>query len=262
LTGIPAPTAAFLLLSSSRSKAWADVAVLIVCLVLVEFLGAAFLSLALDVPIVPQPGVTDSAEWELTRVMLAPTLSIRAVGSILIIAAILACRQQSIRSVGLRSTGLLPNIALGVAAMMVAYVLIALTIPVLSLIWPSTRDQMVENAELILKMVPRLDLLGFGGLAVAIGVYEEIVFRGFLMTRLRRATGNWIFAVLLSTAVFTCLHALDQTATALVAVTILSLVFSGVTIWRRSIVPAIVGHALFDWSQFFFLWYQTGDSWL
>ena len=94
-----------------------------------------------------------------------------------------------------------------------------------------------------------------------IGVYEELVFRGFLMTRLRRATGSWTAAVVLSTLVFTGLHALDQLPVALVAITILSLVFSVVTILRRSIIPAIVGHALFDLSQLLILHAQAGDTW-
>ena len=116
-------------------------------------------------------------------------------------------------------------------------------------------------AERIIQMVPRLRPLGFAGVALVISIYEELLFRGFLMTRLRRGTGSWTLAVVLSTAVFTALHAFDQTASALVAVTILSLVFSGVTIWRRSIIPAIVAHALFDLSQFLLLNLQAGDSW-
>ena len=45
---------------------------------------------------------------------------------------------------------------------------------------------------------------------------------------------------MLNTAIFTALHAPDQTVAALGPITILSLVFSVVTVWRRSIVPAIV----------------------
>jgi len=54
---------------------------------------------------------------------------------------------------------------------------------------------------------------------------------------------------------------MDQVPLALVAVTLLSLVFSVLTIWRRSIVPAIWAHAMFDWSQFMLLYYSAGDAW-
>jgi len=101
----------------------------------------------------------------------------------------------------------------------------------------------------------------FVPLTAMIGIYEELVFRGFLMTRLRRGTGSWAVAVALSTVIFTSLHAFDQTHSALVVVAILSLVFSLATIWRRSIIPAIIAHALFDLSQLLLLYVQAGDSW-
>ena len=81
------------------------------------------------------------------------------------------------------------------------------------------------------------------------------------MTRLRRTTGSWTLAVLISTAVFTGLHAIEQTLPALLLITILSLVFSVVTIWRKSIIPAVVAHALFDFSQFLLMSLTAGDSW-
>jgi membrane protease YdiL (CAAX protease family) len=122
-------------------------------------------------------------------------------------------------------------------------------------------NQMQENAKRLTGIVPRLSLWGFFGVAVVIGVYEELVFRGFLMTRLRRATRSWTAAVLISTAVFTALHALDQTPVALIWIAMLSLIFSVVTIWRRSIAPAIVAHILFNFTQFIGLALQSGESW-
>jgi hypothetical protein len=55
--------------------------------------------------------------------------------------------------------------------------------------------------------------------------------------------------------------ALAMMSSALVVVAILSLVFSLATIWRRSIIPAIIAHALFDLSQLLLLYVQAGDSW-
>jgi membrane protease YdiL (CAAX protease family) len=73
------------------------------------------------------------------------------------------------------------------------------------------------------------------------------------MTRLRRTTGSWTAAVGVSTVVFVGLHAFDQVATALIAVTILSVTFSLVTIWRRSLTAAIVAHTVWNLSQFVYL---------
>ena len=195
------------------------------------------------------------------RIMVPPMLMIRATGSLIVIAAILAVGRQSIRSVGLTIRGLALDLPVGVGSMVVAYCLMTAVLIALGLAWPSIMEQMQENAKRITRAVPRLHPLGFAVMAMLIGFYEELVFREFLMTRLRRVTGSWLLAVVISTRAFTGLHAMDQTWTALVAVSILSIVFSVVTIWRRSIVPAIVGHALFDLLQFLWLDLQMGDSW-
>ena len=180
----------------------------------------------------------------------------------MVIIAVLARRRGlTARSVGLAWSGAPLNIAIGLATLLVVYGLIAATMTLLWFLWPAVVGEMEENARRIMELVPNLRPVEFVPLAALIGVYEELVFRGFLMTRLRRATGGWTLAVILSTAVFTALHAFEQTQSALVIVAILSLVFSLVTIWRRSIIPAIIAHALFDLSQLLLLHLQAGDSW-
>ncbi len=264
-----------ILATTTAGAAWADMLAFFILMILLELLAGAAMSVIVGIPpgptdldvehrfetiVAPRRGTTPT-ESALNRTLLLPTLAIRAVGSLGIIALILIRRGQSVRSVGLRRRGFPINCLVGVAATLVAYGLILLSTAVLWLVWPGLLDQMTENAERIMDMVPRLHPLAFAGVAAMIGVYEELVFRGFLMVRLRRASGSWTVAVLVTTAIFTALHAVDQTQAALVSVTILSLVFSVVTIWRRSIVPAIVAHALFDLSQFIFLYVTAGEAW-
>ena len=153
------------------------------------------------------------------------------------------------------------DLPIGIVAAAVAYGLTMFTLLTLCLVWPNLPELMEENAEHIFEMVPRLHPMGFAAIAAVIGVYEELVFRGFLMTRLRRATGSWTVAVLVSTAVFTGLHSLDQVSVAVISIAVLSLVFSVVTIWRRSIIPAIVAHTLWNLSQFLYLSATAGDTW-
>ncbi len=259
--GSPKPNE-LLIEASTSGAAWLDVAGLILGMFLLELLAGVAMGIIVDIP----PGSLDAElspiESELMRTLLLPTLAIRAAGSIAIIAVILARRRQSAASVGLGRSGLAMNCLIGAGATVVAYALIIFSSIMLWLFWPNFLDQMEENAQRIQDLVPRLHPMGLAGMAAMVGLYEELVFRGFLMTRLRRATGSWVLAVLVSTAIFTALHALDQTHAALISVTILSLVFSAVTVWRRSLVPAIVAHALFDLSQLLGLYYVAGDSWV
>ena len=255
------PFSEFLLSNESRRSAWADVGWLALFVVAFEFFASGFAhlvgELVLGAPISPE----DADALQIRQAMLFPAISLRALAAIVIIALLARRRGQTAQSVGLSWSGLPLHIAIGLGALVVAYGLIAVTMQLLWFLWPDMPNEMVENARRIMELVPKLGLLEFIPLTAIIGVYEELVFRGFLMTRLRRATGGWTVAVMVSTAVFTALHAFDQTRAALVVVAILSLVFSLVTIWRRSIVPAIVAHTLFDLSQLIFLDLQAGDSW-
>lgn len=250
-----------LLPASTAGAAWVDLAAFLVLLVLFELLAGLVMGAVVGV-VGPSDGLSARAiDAQVRRSLLLPGLAIRALASIAIIAALLRYRRQSRGSVGLGRGGLGLNLLIGIGSTVVVYGLMLLSLPCLHALWPAFSELAEENVERIMKMVPRLQPLGFVALAVMIGIYEELVFRGFLMIRLRRAVGNWTVAVLISTALFTALHAFDQTGPVLIWVAILSLVFSVVVIWRRSLVPAFVGHALFDASQFLGLYFQAGDAW-
>lgn len=250
-----------LLAGSTRGAAWLDIVRVIVFVVLFDLLMGSVLGLiiGMDAESSADPGQPgfDAAH----RSLFLPILGFRAAAAIAIILVIVRVRRQSALSLGLSRKGLVRNALIGTAATAVVYGLIILVMPILVLIWPKLTELLSENAERILDAIPRLHPVGFVGVALVVGVYEELFFRGFLMTRIRRATNSWFLAVIVSTAVFSLLHMADQTAPAVVFVTILSLVFSLVTIWRRSIIPAIVGHFLFNLSQFLWLYFQAGDSW-
>lgn len=257
----PAPPDEMRLPSLRPGSAWFDIGRVIFLLIAYEFVTANALGLLVARIAGGTWFVEESIEPQWQKLMLVPMLAVRAVGTFVIIAWVLKRRGQSFRSVGVTARRWLSSIPLGIAASAAAGGLIMLTMLSLFYVWPDLAKNMNENKELIMSTVPHLTLVQFALLAIVIGVYEEFLFRGFLMTRLRRATGSWTLAVVLSTIVFTALHAFGQTAVALVSVAILSLVFSFLTIWRRSILPAIVAHAAFDACVFVSLSLQTGETW-
>jgi len=185
--------------------------------------------------------------------LLFPMLAIRATMTIGLVGVLLWRRGQPLSAIGLRKRGIAIDGIIGVALTFVIYGLILAVIGVAMFVWPTIIEQMQENASGLLEIIPSASPFVFLLMAITIGVYEEVFFRGFIMPRLRRATGSWVVAVVLSSTVFTALHAMEQTPAALMIVAILSVSFSVVTIWRRSILPAIIAHALFDFSQFLLL---------
>jgi len=264
ITGITPPALAaseFFLPRQTPRSAWSDIGWLALFLISFEFFASGLLHFAAEFVLGTPLSPSETEAAQVRQAMLLPVISLRALVAIVIIAVLARRRGLTARSVGLTWSGAPLNLAIGLATLLVVYGLIAATMTLLWFLWPAVVGEMEENARRIMELVPNLRPVEFVPLAALIGVYEELVFRGFLMTRLRRATGGWTLAVILSTAVFTALHAFEQTQSALVIVAILSLVFSLVTIWRRSIIPAIIAHALFDLSQLLLLHLQAGDSW-
>jgi len=257
----PPTTDPMLLPLTSRRSALLDVGGLILLLILFDLASGVFLGFALGVDVDSAEAATEADRTAMRRTMLVPTLILRAMGAIAAVTLILRRRRQSFRSVGLGRAGFGVDVLIGVAGVTVLYALILFLMAGVWMLRPQLPDEMRENADRILELVPRLSPIGLAALSVAVGVYEELIFRGFLMTRLRRATQSWPAAVVLSTVVFTSLHAIDQVSIALVAIAVLSLVLSAVTIWRRSLVPAIVAHFLWNLSQFLWLQYQAGSLW-
>lgn len=258
----PLPRSHEVFLTESTARAvLADVVRLVVYVMAFELLSGVLIGFALDSWSGVPADTSEPGDWEVRRALLPARLAVRAIGAVAIVLLILRYRRQRAASVGLQSTGLAMNLLIGIGAAPLVYGLGLLMVMPLQFLFPNLRGQMEDNVEHIMELVPNLHPLGFAALSILVGVYEEVVFRGFLMTRLRRATGSWPVAVLVSTAVFTALHAGDQVIPALVALTLLSLVFSVLTIWRRSIVPAIVTHSIWNYIQFLLLHYVAGDSW-
>ena len=249
----------FLLLQSTRKSAIADALLLCFLMFAFEMFIQTIIAIWVGIPPdVPEEWI-ESYMTQVERSLLMPFLTARAIAAIFFIWAILRHRQQRIITIGLGRSNLRLNVVIGIAATPMVAGVVLLTMIFLSIIIPNLIEQMEENADRIMGMVPVLHPVYAAFFSVMIAVYEELIFRGFLLSRVRRWTQSWVWAVVITTAIFTVLHAFDQTLPALVAVTILSLSFSILTIWRRSIIPAIIAHTLWDWSQFIFLYLDSGE---
>ncbi len=75
------------------------------------------------------------------------------------------------------------------------------------------------------------------GIAASAGLVEEAFFRGLLQPRI---------GIGLSTLLFALAHLSYDQPIMLVGVTLLSLLYGGLTRWRQNIWPAVVAHFLFD----------------
>jgi membrane protease YdiL (CAAX protease family) len=137
---------------------------------------------------------------------LAATLGAQAVATMTVVAALGGRRGSGVwwRDLGLRFRpvdlwGLLGGVGLQIGvALLVA--------PLLRIIDPDPpRQSIVETAEQMSGVGARLLFIGL--VVVVAPLIEEIVFRGMLLSRLRRAMGPWA-AIAVSAAAFAALHPL------------------------------------------------------
>jgi uncharacterized protein len=82
-------------------------------------------------------------------------------------------------------------------------------------------------------------------LVVVVAVTEEVIFRGYLILRLRAVTKSTAAAIVLSSVIFSIGHGYEGTA-GVITVGFMGLVFALVYIWRKSLVAPIVMHFLQD----------------
>lgn len=202
-----------------------------------------------------EPWQDEYEEWQ--RTLLIPGLVLRAIGVLAVVALMLRLRNEPLVSVGLTARRLIGDGACGLLTLVVASILLVALTLLLALLSPTVREQMEENTELLLRLLPRLRVWWVVLMMACVALWEEVLFRGFLLTRVRRLVGNWTVAVVLVTAVFTLPHLAHQTPSAMIPVAVLGLLLSGVTILRRSLVPALIAHWLFNVSQVLWMYYMT-----
>lgn len=98
----------------------------------------------------------------------------------------------------------------------------------------------------------RSELAGFIVLAISAGVCEELVFRGYLLRSLQPATGLW-WAAALSCLVFALGHAY-QGMDGVLKTGVMGVLFMGLVLAFRSLLPAMLVHALIDVGQGLVAW--------
>ncbi|RJP37482.1 MAG: CPBP family intramembrane metalloprotease [Phycisphaerales bacterium] len=251
------PPDPMLLQAVSRADALVDIGVLVAAAVLTLSVETGIYFLVAGNAGFPNlsTGGDNAPDPELVRAVILPAMATRTVLLTAAVFIINRARGLSLAALGVASRQLASNAGLGVLVIAALSLLMLAGAVVVQLVFPGFAEQMQENTRRLKEMVPRMSPPALLALMAMVAWWEELVFRGFLLTRVRRATGSWAWAVVVSGGVFVGLHALEQTGAAMLFISLLALTFSLLTIWRRSLIPAIAGHLVFDVSQFILLYY-------
>lgn len=125
--------------------------------------------------------------------------------------------------------------------------------------WGDSSSVIRQNADVILS-VCHFDSTGGFVLTVVVlallpAVCEEVLFRGALIPVVRRLTGGWVSAVVISAVVFSLAHA---DVTGLLARTILGVLLGAVFVITRSVFASVVFHFFNNFSVVYNL-YSADD---
>jgi membrane protease YdiL (CAAX protease family) len=158
-------------------------------------------------------------------------------------------------AMGLTRRELGSDLLLGLPVAVASYAAYFAAVGLLLLVWPDAIKALETNSTRIKDVVPDVHFFWLLLIMVAVAVTEETIFRGIVLTHLRRITGSWTVATLVSAVVFAVPHVISQEMVVVVVLIPVAVVWSAVTIWRRSLVPCIVGHCLFNFVQVVWLYH-------
>lgn len=136
-------------------------------------------------------------------------------------------------------------LAFGAVAVVFAYACGSLVLAAYTAIGPDLKTQAIEKAAWAAKL-GTLPLWGVVTVSVVAGVWEEIVFRGFLLNRVKVAFGGDARLAVGLTAVMFGLGHGYQGVTGLLQTTAVGVALGTVTVWRKSLWPAVIAHLSID----------------
>jgi membrane protease YdiL (CAAX protease family) len=220
----------------SRAAALGDILIVAAVLIAPQ-VGAALLG----------AGVHSSAEPPLPERTLAANSLVWA--SIAALVIYLTYRSgQPLSSIGFRWMSPAAAVALAILATLAIYVFLLATVVVVAGLTRASQETMTAPAREIYGMFGQPSWGVILGIAGTAAVFEEIVFRGFLLTRLRVLVGGWPAAIVIGSLLFAAPHVWEgRWAVALVlpVAAVLSIAF----VLARGLAVPMVAHFLFNFLQ-------------
>jgi len=155
---------------------------------------------------------------------------------------------QPMSSIGLRWTNPAAAFGSAILATVTIYACLIATVVVMAGLTRASPQTMAEPAREVYGMFGRPTWGLILGIAGSAGVFEEIVFRGFLLTRLRVLVGSWGVAVVIGSVLFALPHIWEgRWAVALIlpVAVVLSITF----VRARGLAAPMLAHFLFNFLQ-------------
>ena len=177
-----------------------------------------------------------------------PWLILRSLAALAIVAALLAADGQSARNIGLDPARLPRELLYGVPVLGGAFAVhLAVAVPVAASlsILGRAQGEMAQRVGALQGLATEVHMWQLVPALVVLAALEEVVFRGFLLPRVRRLVGHWLLAVAVVQLLFGLGH-LYEGAFAVVQTMMLGVYFSVVFLWRVHLGAVISAHTAFN----------------
>jgi uncharacterized protein len=191
---------------------------------------------------------------------MAP-LAVRALGMCLLVAVLMWRDGQGPEQAGFPREGWGKELLLGVPVLVGTYVVhIAASVPIaaVAVALKLAGKELLARKEVAAALLDTgLGVPAFAAVMVVVTGFEEFVFRGFLVPRLRVVFGGWVPAVLGAAVLFSVGHFYEGTLA--VFQTFIMGAWFGFVLWYRARLPALmVAHAAFNTISFaLMLWLSS-----
>jgi uncharacterized protein len=165
------------------------------------------------------------------------------VGATMVAAVILMLRLGGHRmdTIGWTRRRFLLDAWIGLSVFMASYFVIAIVAAIVVTLNPEILEREPEAQRAIRETFPPLTLWGIIAVMLFVAIWEEVVFRGFMLTRLFALMNRWWLVLPVGAVIFAVPH-IYQGVLAVTMIIILALIMSTLFIWRRSLTAPIVFH--------------------
>jgi len=153
--------------------------------------------------------------------------------------------RRPLRSVGLHLKNWRGEILAAILTLIAIYALQALIGKIVDFKWPQFSDQAVRQRIEVAKMFPKISPLYLLAFTLCVGFYEELLFRGFLMTRLANIFKNVWLALAVSSLLFGAVHFYEGPL-AMFQIFTIAIILGGLFILRKSLISPILVHTAFN----------------
>lgn len=170
----------------------------------------------------------------------------------LLIFLFLRLDQDPVRSVGLHLKDFGGEVWTAFWSLVIIFSFNLAVMVMISIFLPDLATKLAKERTEVFKLFPAISPLWLILITAFVGFYEELVFRGFLITRLKVVAGNLWAALVISSVLFGVVHNY-QDPLAMVQITVIGFILGMMFVLRKSLISPILAHMAFDFINLAFV---------